>query len=99
MFFLKHILDKDPDYPVHAVYNEQLNYTFEENWANYIFQLRHTYNLPLNDENIKKMTLSQWKSVVKNAIRQDAFMQLTIQCANNRKTSHLKYESFVRAAT
>ena len=25
-------------------------------------------------------------------------MQLTIQCANNRKTSHLKYESFVRAS-
>ena len=44
------------------------------------------------------MTLSQWKSVVKSATRQDAFMQLTIQCANNRKTSHLKYESFVRAS-
>ena len=98
LFFLKRILDKDPDDPVHAVYKEQLNYNFEENWANYIFQLRHTYNLPLNDENIKKMTLSQWKSVVKSAIRQDAFMQLTIQCANNRKTSHLKYESFVRAS-
>ena len=97
-FFLKRILDKDPDDPVHAVYKEQLNYNFEENWENYIFQLRHTYNLPLNDENIKKMTLDQWKSVVKNAIRQDAFMQLTIQCANNRKTSHLKYESFVRAS-
>ena len=25
-------------------------------------------------------------------------MQLTIQCANNRKTSHLKYESFVGAS-
>ena len=25
-------------------------------------------------------------------------MQLTMQCANNRKTSHLKYESFVRAS-
>ena len=25
-------------------------------------------------------------------------MQLTIQCANNRKTSHPKYESFVRAS-
>ena len=79
LFFLKRILDKDPDDPVHAVYKEQLNYNFEENWANYIFQLRHTYNLPLNDENIKKMTLSQWKSVVKSAIRQDALMQLTIQ--------------------
>ena len=43
------------------------------------------------------MTSSQWKSVVKSAIRQEAFMQLIIQCANNRKTSHLKYESFVRA--
>ena len=46
------------------------------------------------------MTLSQWKSVVKSVIRQDTFMQLTIviQCANNRKTSILKYESFVRAS-
>ena len=66
--------------------------------AKYIFQLRHTYNLPLNDENIGRMTLSQWKSVVKSPIRQDAFMQLTIQCANNRKTFDLKYEPFVRAS-
>ena len=88
LFFLKRILDKDPDDPVHAVYKEQLNYNFAENWANYISQLRRTYNLPLNDENIKRMTLNQWKSVVKSAIGQDAFMQLTIKCANNRKTSH-----------
>ena len=98
LFFLKCILGKDPDDPIHAVYKEQLNYNFEENWANYISQLRLTYNLPLNDENIKRMTLSQWKSVVKSAIRQDSFMQLTIQFAKNRKTSHLKYESFVRAS-
>ena len=98
LFFLKRILGKDPDDSVHAVYKEQLNYSFEENWANYISQLRLTYNLPLNDEHIKRMTSSQWKSVVKSAIRQEAFMQLTIQCANNRKTSHLKYESFVRAS-
>ena len=38
--------------------------------------------------------MSQWQSVVKS----DAFIQLTIQCANNKKTSHLKYESFVRAS-
>ena len=56
LFFLKRILDKDPDDPVHAVYKEKLNYSFEENWANYISQLRLTYNLPLNDENIKRMT-------------------------------------------
>ena len=44
------------------------------------------------------MKLSQWTSVVKSAIRQDAFKQLTLQCASNRKTSHLKYESFVRGS-
>ena len=47
---------------------------------------------------IKRMTLSQWKSAVRSAIKQDAIMQLTIHCANNRNTSHLKYESFVRAS-
>ena len=59
LFFLKHILDKDPDDPICAVYKQQLNYNFEGNWANYISQLRLTYNLPLNDKNIKSMTLSQ----------------------------------------
>ena len=59
LFFLKRILDKDPDDLVHAVYKEQLNYNFEESWANYISQLRCTYNLLLNDENIKRMTLIQ----------------------------------------
>ena len=59
LFILKRILDKDSDDPVHAVYKEQLNYNFEENWANYISQLRLTYNLPFNDENIKRMTLNQ----------------------------------------
>ena len=71
LFFLKCIPDKDPDDPVHAFCKEQVNYNFEGNWANYISQLRRTSNLPLN-ENIKRMTLSQWKSVVKSYIRQDA---------------------------
>ena len=42
LFFLKLILDKDPDDPVHAVHKEHLNCNFEENWANYIPQLRLT---------------------------------------------------------
>ena len=38
LFFLKRILDKDPDDHVHAAYfKEQLNYNFEENWAKIIF--------------------------------------------------------------
>ena len=88
------MLNKDPDDAAHAVYKEQQNHNFVENWANYISQVWLPDNLPLNDENIKRITLSQWQSVVKS----DTFIQLTIQCANNKKTSHLKYESFVIAS-
>ena len=45
LFFLKCILDKDPDDPVHVVYKEQLKCNSD--------------NLPLNDEDIKRITLSQ----------------------------------------
>ena len=39
LFFLKCMLNKDPDDPAHAVYKEQLDHNFVENWANYISQV------------------------------------------------------------
>ena len=39
LFFLKCILDKDPDDPVHVVYKEQLKCNFEETWANFISEI------------------------------------------------------------
>ena len=92
--FLRRILNKDFDDPLQLVYNEQLKYEFQKNWANYMLELRHTYNLPLRDENVRKMLAEQWKAFVNNVIREEAFTQLRIHCANNRKTCHLHYESF-----
>ena len=94
LLFLRCILNKDFDDPLQLVYNEQLKYEFEKNWANYMLELRHTYNLPLRDENVRKMSAEQWKAFVNNVIREEAFTQLRIHCANNRKTCHLHYESF-----
>ena len=59
-----------------------------------MLELRHTYNLPLRDENVRKMSAEQWKAFVNNVIREEAFTQLRIHCANNKKTCHLHYESF-----
>ena len=59
LFFLKCMLDKDPDDPVHVVYKEQQNCNFEENWTKFISQVWPTDNLPLNDEDMKRITLSQ----------------------------------------
>ena len=60
LFFLKCMLNKNPDNSAHAVYKEQPNHNFVENWANYISQVWLTDNLPLNGQNIKRITLSQW---------------------------------------
>ena len=60
-----------------------------------MLDLRRTYNLPLRDENVTKMSVGQWRAFVNNVIREEAFTRLRIHCANNRKTCHLHYESFV----
>ena len=38
------------------------------------------------------MTKGTWKTLVKNTVRREAFLCLTQQCRDNRKTSHLTYE-------
>ena len=97
LFFFKRLLDKDKNDPGQSVYFEQLKYVAEQNWANYIQGLRHTYNLPLSDDNVRQMTLEQWKVFVKTVIWDEAFMQLMAQCKGEKKTMHLNYHSVKRA--
>ena len=98
LFFFKHLLDKDKNDPVQNVYFKQRRYIAEKNWGNYIKELRHTYDVPLNDDNVRQMTFEQWKSFVKTVIRDEAFMQLMAQCKGNKKTMHLTdYHSVKRA--
>ena len=80
------MLDKDKNDPDQSVYFEQLKYVAEKNWANYIQDLRHTCNLPLGDDNVRQMTLEQWKVFVKTVIWDEAFMQLMAQYKGNKKT-------------
>ena len=96
LFFFKRLFDKDKNDPVQNVYFEQLKKIAEKNWANYIQDLRHNYNLPLNDDNVRQMTLEQWKAFVKTVIRDEAFMQLMAQCKGNKKTMHFIYHSVKR---
>ena len=79
LLFLRRILNKDFDDPLQLVYSEQLKYEFEKNWANYMLELWRTYNLPLRDENVRKMSVQQWKAFVNNVNREKAFTRLRIQ--------------------
>ena len=94
--FLKRILDEESHDPVLMVYNEMLTFENEPNWANNVLGLRQYYHLPINDVNVKNMTKGTWKTLVKNTVRREAFLCLTQECRDNRKTSHLTYENLVQ---
>ena len=50
------------------------------------------YNLPLNDDSIKKMSVSHWKYFVKSAIFNEALFQLQVELSSNRKTNYITYQ-------
>ena len=76
LLFLKRLLDKKHAYPCLRTYIGMLKFENETNWANNILVLRRDYNLPVNDDNIKKMSVSHWKYFVKSAIFKGALLPL-----------------------
>ena len=62
-----------------------LKFGNETNLANNVLGLQKDYNPPLNDDNIKKMSVSHWKYFVKSAM-------LQVELSSNRKTNHITYQ-------
>ena len=92
LLFLKRLLDKKHADPCLRTYIEMLKFENETNWANNVLGLRRDYNLPVNDDNIKKMSVSHWKYFVKSAIFKEALLQLQVELSSNRKTNHITYQ-------
>ena len=69
-----------------------LKYVSEDSWANNPLGPRKLFNPPLNDENVMKMKTEDWKLLVKNTLKREAFLQLEAQCLAIRKTCHLSYD-------
>ena len=92
LLFLKRILDKKHDDPCLLTYNEMLKFENETNWANNVLGLRRDHNLPLNDDNIKKMSVSHLKYFVKSAIFREDLLQQQVELSSNRKTNHISYQ-------
>ena len=71
---------------------EMLKFKDETNWGNEVPGLtKKKYNLPLKDENMKNMSVRDWKSFVRNSVYREAFHQLQVEPSMNRKTNHLLY--------
>ena len=91
LFFLKRVLDKKADDPWLLLYLEMLKFKDETNWGNEVLGLRKKHNLPLKNENIKNMSVRDWKPFVENSVYREAFLQFKLKLSMNMKTSHLSY--------
>ena len=90
--FLKRLFDKKHDDPCLLTYIEMLKFENEINWANNVLGLRRDYDLPLNNDNTKKMSVSHWKYFVKSSIFKEALLQLQVELSSNRKTNHITHQ-------
>ena len=86
--FLFHVLTLKSTNPVLRMYQQQLMYPFEPNWATEIEQLKVVYGLPSNDK-IASMSKGEWKGTVKRAVRDKAREFLLNEASTKKKLKDL----------
>ncbi len=88
---LYHILSLPSDHPIRHIYNEQLRYPDENNWANNMNRMRDTYSFP-EDDAILEMSRDSWKEHVEEVVMQEGRKSLLKKCQSLSKTSSLEYK-------
>ena len=88
--FLFHVLTLKSTNPVLRMYQQQLMYPFEPNWATEIEQLKVVYGLPSNDK-IASMSKGEWKGTVKRAVRDKAREFLLNEASSKKKLKDVSF--------
>ena len=74
--FLYHILTLEEKDPVKSVYEQQLEYECEPNWANDMIEVKAKYEIWSSNEEITTMSKERWKRLVKKQVRTVALREL-----------------------
>ena len=74
--FLHHILTLEDEDPVKFVYEQQLQYEYEPNWANDMIAVKSKYDIFINNEEIATMSKERWKRLVKKQVKTFALGEL-----------------------
>lgn len=91
--FLHHILALEPEDPVRRMYEEQLTYEAEKNWANECQELMERYGIEKNEGKIKRMSKVAWKKHVKEVIRKEWLGELNEEKNSMKKMAEMdRYE-------
>ena len=92
--FLHHIINLNPNDPVHALYQQMKCFPGESNWFNDVRQSAALYSIEIDEKKIQSMSKETFKKSVKSAIQEYAFHALKEECAKQSKTGTLVYEEF-----
>ena len=92
--FLHHIVTREPDDPVRKMYQQQLLYVAERNWANECREIRERYGIVKDDDEIREMSRDMWKKEVKEMVVKKHLEDLNAEKAKMKKTSEIEpYDS------
>ena len=92
MTYLQHILSLPSDDPVNLLYNQQLLYTHEKNWANSIKSKLNKYSIVMDDNQISTFSHNKWKNIVKKHVEVYAFEQLNTLSTKMTKTKNIIFQ-------
>ena len=91
--YLHHILNLPDSDPVKELYQQQLLFTCQANWANEVKSLLKTYDFKIQQSEIEKMTSEKWKNLVKNVVSCYAFNILSNESTRMSKLKRLSYKT------
>ena len=80
LMFLQHIVKLDQSDPVRKMYQEQLKYPNEMNWAIEVKRIREQMNIASADDDIRAVNKMTWKSQVNKAVKEAALKKLNSDC-------------------
>ena len=92
LMFYHHIFTLPTTDPVFKVHTQQQKLPFEKNWTNEVYKLLEVYSLDVID--ITAISKKEWKKVVEENIKAEAFQALSKECRSKTKTYSLKHETF-----
>ena len=92
--FLHHILNLEEGDPVKLLYTHMRNLPDQQNWANTIYKTRLGYGIDVSDDEIKTMSLDEFKALAKRKIRDKVFRELLDDIKTKAKLSQLSYTKY-----
>ena len=96
LMYLHRILQLDLDDPVYQMFQniKELDSCGEQNWWSGVKENLTRYGFGETLDEISQISQDSFKEIVKNRVKETAFIELTEELKSKKKTQNLQYEEF-----